>query len=343
MSTVNPFSEAHILVVDDDANNLALLKAVLEMGGYRHIELLSDSRRFEEVKQSFNPDAVLLDLMMPFRSGQEILLGLKQHQQTESFLPVFVVTADTAWGSRLEALENGAYDFLLKPVVPQEVLLRLRNALHTRFLNKTLELKVQERTAHLEQANLELVVRLAQIGEYRSEHSRGHAQRVGYLAGRIAAEMDWPVALCEQLTRASRLHNIGQVGVPDALLNKPSKLEPHEFLVVQRHTQLGYQVLAGSPNPILQMGADIALSHHERWDGQGYPQGLAGQQIPISARIVAVAATFDAMIHPRPYRPAHTLSDALLEIRSLSGSAFDPYVVLAFLRVIERGDFLSDA
>jgi putative two-component system response regulator len=328
---------ARILIVDDQSPNVILLERMLEQWGYRHVTGTTESHEVPNLCAELNPDLVLLDLQMPKPDGFELMNILAPRIETAPRMPVLVLTADVTTSTRQRALSAGASDFLSKPVEPIEVRLRIANLLETRRLelemlgqNHMLEARVSERTHDLERARLELLERLALAAEYRDDNTQEHAQRVGRTVALLARSMGLADAEVEVLLQAAPLHDIGKIGVPDAILLKTAPLTAEEFAVMQAHTAIGAQILSGSEFATLQTAEQIAASHHERWDGGGYPYGLAGEQIPLGGRLVALADVFDALVHERPYKMAWSLQRAVEEIVSLRETHFDPDVVSAF-------------
>jgi putative two-component system response regulator len=328
---------ARILIVDDQAPNVILLERMLERWGYRHVTGTTQSHEVPSLCAELDPDLVLLDLQMPKPDGFELMDILAPRIETAPRMPVLVLTADVTTTTRQRALSAGAGDFLSKPVEPIEVRLRIANLLETRRLelemlgqNHQLEERVRERTDDLERARVELLERLALAAEYRDDNTQEHAQRVGRTVALLARSMGLNDAEVEVLLRAAPLHDIGKIGVPDAILLKTAPLTTEEFAVMQAHTTIGAQILSGSEFAILQTAERIAASHHERWDGAGYPCGLTGEAIPLGARLVALADVFDALVHERPYKTAWPLERAVDEIVSLRETHFDPDVVSAF-------------
>jgi putative two-component system response regulator len=328
---------ARILIVDDQQPNVILLERMLEQWGYDKVTVTTQSHEVPNLCATLNPDLVVLDLQMPKPDGFELMEILAPRIETTPRMPVLVLTADVTTATRQRALSAGASDFLSKPLEPIEVRLRIANLLETRRLelemlghNQLLEARIRERTDDLERARLELLERLALAAEYRDDNTQQHAQRVGRTVALLAAAMGMGADEVEVLLRAAPLHDIGKIGVPDAILLKMAPLSPEEFALMQAHTTIGAQILSGSEFAILQTAERIAGSHHEHWDGGGYPGGLAGDAIPIAARLVALADVFDALVHERPYKLAWPLARAVEEILSLGGTHFDPDVGAAF-------------
>ena len=332
-----------ILVVDDEAANTAVLQRLLTRVGYQRVLVTTDPVAALAMFREEPADLVLLDLHMPVMDGFEVMSGLRSMLPEGTYLPILVLTGDLDRATRERALSVGATDFVTKPFEATEVLLRLRNLLETRHLhrrlqrhNEELEEKVQERTRELAEAQVEILHRLALAAEYRDDVTGQHAERVGAVAARLALELGVDAAWADLLRRAAPLHDVGKIGVPDAVLLKPGGLTAPEFDVMRSHVAIGGRILGGSSFDLLRLAQEIALSHHERWDGRGY-QGLSGEEIPLSGRIVAVADVFDALCHERPYKRAWSLEESLSELRRLAGKAFDPQVAEMFLGMVESG------
>jgi putative two-component system response regulator len=336
MTTID-HAGTHIVIVDDQELNLHLLERMLQKNGYTRVSTYQDPRRFISEVAFIKPDLILLDLHMPHLNGFEVLQRLPLIVPDAPYLPVIVLTADITADAKRQALEYGARDFLTKPFDTVEVLLRIKNLLELGMLyrelrlhNVRLEEKVHERTKALESAQIEILERLARAAEFRDDDTGQHTERVGLWAAAVAEALGLPDEDIELLRRAAPLHDVGKIGIPDSILLKPGRLTADEFETVKTHTLIGAGILGGSRFPLLQVAAEIALSHHERWDGSGYPRGLAGESIPLVGRIVAIADVFDALIHERPYKAAWPVADALAEIERQSGRQFDPHVVAAF-------------
>lgn len=335
------FSRARILIVDDEPTNVELLRRVLERAGFTRIQSTSDPREASALYVEFRPDLILLDLHMPHLNGLAVMEQLNQIAEA-TYLPILMLTGDVSAEARRDALSRGAKDFLHKPFSSDEVLLRIGTLLETRFLylqiqnqNQMLEAKVRERTRELEAAQFEIIERLAKAAEFRDDNTGQHTERVGQTAALIAKQMGLPDAQVSLIRRAAPLHDVGKIGIPDAILLKLGKLTADEFNLVKTHTAIGARILSGSRFPILRLAEEIAFSHHERWDGDGYA-GMMRDAIPLPGRIVAVADVFDALTQQRPYKEAWPVTEAIAEIDRQRGHQFDPALVDAFLRIIER-------
>jgi putative two-component system response regulator len=332
---------ACILAVDDDPTTLQVMEWVLADAGYTNFHPLADPVEVLEVFRELHPDLVVLDLHLGPLSGLQVIDSLRPALAEDgAYLPILIVSGDLTSEARRQALSGGARDFLGKPYDADELLLRVRNLLEKRYLhlelqarNRVLEEEVGARTRELELAHLEVLERLARAAEYRDDATGRHTRRVGRLAGRIARALGLSDAGVEMIRRAAPLHDLGKIGVPDAVLLKPARLTAAERAAMETHTTIGAGLLSRGGSPTVLLAESIALSHHERWDGSGYPQGLSGNAILLEARIVAVADVFDALSHDRPYRPAVPAAAVRAEIARATGKHFDPEVARAFLRM----------
>lgn len=329
-----------LLIVDDQTENIRLLVRILNHAGYLDITTTTDSSRVAELHALSKPDIVLLDLHMPNQDGFAVLEKLAPFTFGVDRLPVVMITADDSTEVKRKALSLGAKDFISKPFDQAEVVLRIRNLLETRFLhqqlrgqNNELEKKVAARTRELEQSQMEMLERLATAVEFRDDDTGDHTKRVGLISGRLAEAIGLGTAAADLIRRAAPLHDIGKVGIPDAILLKPGPFTPEERAIMQTHTTIGSKMLSRGRSELVRLCQRIARSHHERWDGSGYPDGLSEQGIPLEARIVAVADFFDALTHERPYRDAQGESETLEAINDGSGTHFDPVVVEALTRI----------
>lgn len=329
--------DARILVVDDEPANVRFLQRLLEHQGYRNLRLTTDARECLELCQAFEPDLLLLDLHMPHLDGFEVMEALDAHAPRVGAPTVLVLTADATPQTKHRALASGARDFLSKPLDVTEVVLRINSLLEVRFLNlalhrqnEELEQRVRERTAALEAAQLEILERLSQAAEFRDDDTGQHTHRVGTMSARLAEALGLGPQEVELIRRAAPLHDVGKIGIPDSILLKPGRLTPEEMDVMRTHTTIGAQLLSSGRSRLMAAAEEIALTHHEKWDGSGYPRGLRGEEIPLMGRIVAVADFHDALASDRPYRKAWTGEKIREEITSQTGRHFDPAVVEAF-------------
>ena len=325
--------DACILIVDDEPANVKVLERVLAVAGYRRVTSITAPReaiaRFAEIK----PDLLLLDLHMPEIDGIALMNRLRAQLPSSEYFPILMLTGDSSPQACQRALGMGASDFVAKPFDMHEVLIRIRNLLETRSLhrqvaehNQQLERKVQLRTAELDIAQLDTIARLALASEFRDDETGRHTQRVGALAQLLALATGWSDQEADLLGLAAPLHDVGKIGIPDSILLKSGLLTVGERKTMEGHTTIGAKILSGGRSSFIQLAEKIALSHHERWDGQGYPERRFGPEIPPAARMVAVADFFDATVHDRVYRKAWPMDQVLAAIAAMSGSAFDPHV-----------------
>ncbi len=335
-----------ILIVDDEPIVRATLQRRLSAEGYSCDEARNASEASERLRQS-PVDLVILDIRMPGKSGVELLPEIAA-RYPDTVVVMATAVADT--GVAIQCLKQGAYDYFIKPLNMQEVTLGVARALERRRLElenrayrNHLEEMVADRTEELMQtltrlrrASLDTIQRLAQAAEYRDSETGAHIRRIGEYCRLIAQNLGMSSAEIESLSYAAPLHDVGKIGVPDNILSKPGTLDPAEAETMRRHTVIGAELLKGSDNDIIQLAQKIALTHHERWDGSGYPAGLRGTEIPLCARIVAVADAFDALVSRRPYKPPYPAAEAFQIIRKARGTQFDPDIVDAFLAQEEK-------
>jgi putative two-component system response regulator len=320
-----------VLIVDDSPESIDVLKNLLQPDyGVQpaiHGELaLRLARRFA-------PDIILLDVMMPDMDGYEVCRRLKGDEAT-AHIPIIFVTTLSEAAQEAHGLSLGAVDYITKPYVPLLVRARIATHLALRDQNRALEEKVRQRTAELAESRIEIIRRLAQAGEYRDNATGMHVIRMSNYARAIATAAGWNEAEVDLLLQAAPLHDIGKIGIPDSILLKPGALSSHEWQTMKRHTTIGAAIIGDQPSEPLQTARLVALSHHERWDGTGYPDGLKGDRIPSAARVVAVADVFDALLSARPYKKPWPMPDAIAAIREGASTQFDPQLVDAFLRVL---------
>lgn len=330
--------EAHILIVDDIEANIEVLTDALEDDGYKNVVSTTDSKRGLAMLSTAPYDLVLLDMRMPGMDGHEFLERMRA-RFTGRHLPVLVLTAQTDEQTRRRALAAGVRDFVTKPFMLWELLSRVRNTLELEVLyrrsklaNVELESRVRARTWELEDTRKEIIRRLATAGEFRDHETGQHVVRMSHFAHHLARAAGLAQETAEMIRDAAPLHDIGKIGIPDAILLKPGKLDPQEWEIMKRHAPIGGQILAGSGAPLLEMARRIALTHHEQWSGGGYPEGLAGEDIPLEGRIVTVADVFDALTSARPYKPSWTIERAVEYITEGAGTRLDPALVALFNR-----------
>lgn len=316
------------------------MERMLQKAGYDNVHATDDSSEVVRITAEFCPDLILLDVRMPPPDGLTLLRDLAPWISAPGMVPVIMLTADADPRTRYEALELGARDFVSKPLDLGELQLRIRNVLETRRLqveiqsqNERLERTIEEGVLDLAEVQVELVERLALAAEYRDDETQEHAWRVGRTAALLAERLGMGADQVALIRRAAPLHDVGKIGIADAIFRKPGALSPEEFAAMKQHVAIGTNILSGSASPVLRLAEEIVSTHHERWDGTGYPAGLEGDQIPITGRIVAVADVFDALTHSRPYKVAWPLEDAVAEIRKCAGTHFDPAVVDAFFEL----------
>lgn len=348
---------AKVAIIDDESINVRLISRQLERIGYRFLLGLSDPEIAIDALEDFCPDVVLMDVVMPKVTGIQLLQQMRQHRQFTT-TPVIVLTASRDRDTRLQILSLGVSDFLGKPMDEAELSTRLRNVLEAKRYRdslanaaRQLELAVRERTRDLEESRREVLLCLARAAEYRDDNTGRHAARVGRYAGVLARALGQPDDFVEMLELAAQLHDLGKIGIPDAVLHKPGRLTDAEMDVMRRHSEYGWRIVAPKAqayptcchtsflaslgtlrSPLLVMAAKIAASHHERWDGTGYPNQLAGEGIPLEARLTAVGDVFDALSTPRCYKPAFPLQQCFDIIADSRGTHFDPQAADACLQ-----------
>ena len=330
---------SRVVVLDDEPAGARLLSRMLEQDGYVDVGVFTDPTTALQDVFVQPPALLLLDMRMSV-PGLQVLHVLADRGLE---VPVICLTADSDRSLRRSALELGVADFLTKPFEVAEVLLRVRNTLRVGALqaelrqsNRVLEERVEARTRELLLARDEVLRRLSLAAEFRDDSTHEHTLRVGSFAAAIATELGHDPDWVEQLRQVAPLHDLGKIGVPDAVLLKPAGLTAAEFDVVKQHTRIGGQILQGGQSALMVLAEQIARTHHERWDGEGY-LGLAGHHIPLAGRIVAVADVWDALTHTRPYKSAWPADRARAEIARTRGSHFDPDVADAFLTVLDEG------
>jgi putative two-component system response regulator len=344
-----------ILVVEDDIMNRRLLTTILTRLGY-HVDEAFDGVNGMEKVEAVPPDLILLDLDLPRMNGFEVARRLKQSDETK-IIPIVVVSSFAEVEHRIKALEAGADDFLSKPIDQIELRARVQSLLKVKDYNdhmvsyqRILEEEVNNRTEQLRQAfdelktatekikhaSLDTTIRLSQAAEYKDEETGSHIKRMGYYAAAIAETMSLLPQDIEAILYAAPMHDIGKIGIPDRILLKTGPLDGAEWQMMKQHTVIGGNLLSGSDAYVIQMAEQIALAHHEKWDGSGYPKGLKAPEIPIWGRISAIADVFDALTSKRPYKKALPIEQCLSILEKSRGTHFDPVVFDAFISIKEK-------
>ena len=355
---VAPNTSAKILVVDDEPACSMVVRKHLQAVGYQNVIMLHDAPDVVDTAQKERPDVVLLDILMPDMSGLEILQEFQLDPEL-AHIPVLILTTATSPGIKQRALKYGANDYLSKPVDPNELVLRVRNALiikehhdHLARYTEQLDREVKKRTAELAASRREIIHCLARAAEFRDDDTGHHIIRVGAYAGIISRELGFSDERAEMLELAAQLHDVGKIGIPDAILLKPGKLEPEEYDFIRRHCGIGKKIMETMPqsdwgrlkshtrvganilnvrsSPLMMLATRIAQTHHEKWDGSGYPLGLAADDIPIEGRITAVADVFDALSTKRLYKPAFSRQKCFEIMEEGRAAHFDPKILDAF-------------
>ena len=340
-------AKAKILVVDDTKTNIEVLENVLM--DYYDVFVAKNGKKAIEIAEKVLPDLILLDVMMPEMNGYETMRAMKGMDSLKN-IPVFFLTAKSDNESEQIGLDLGAVDYIGKPFNPQLVLLRVKNQLEYKRQRDHLHELVDEKTADLRRTLKVMLTSLGSLAEFRDPETGGHIKRTQVIVQRLAEVLQNNPKYTQAIpsseyvdfyATAAPLHDIGKVGIEDEILRKPAKLNEQEREIMSKHPRMGYDVLMDATkelhdNPMVRIAADIALAHHERWDGQGYPSGLKGEEIPVGARLMAVADVYDALVSRRPYKDAYPHQFAVGEIVKAKGTQFDPDVVDAFLAIADE-------
>lgn len=314
-----------ILIVDDTPENIDVLVASLS-DEYTIKVALNGKKALSIASLSPRPDLILLDVMMPEIDGYNVCERLKNNPVTAN-IPVIFVTAKHDIKDEEKGLSLGAVDYIIKPISPPIVRARVRTHLALYDQNRQLQKKVDERTKALQASQLRIIHHLGRAVEFKDNETGAHVIRMSHYARMIAQEYGGNEEWVNQIFQAAPMHDVGKIGISDAILLKPGKLTPEEWEKMKLHTVYGGEIFAEDDDPMLKIAKTIALTHHEKWDGSGYPNGLKGEEIPLEGRIVAIADVLDALMSKRPYKEAWTLEDSLTYIEENSGSHFDPNLV----------------
>ena len=319
--TQAPDQRPRLLLVDDEPTNLQVLRHVLQ-ADYRLL-FATDGARALQVAREQRPDLVLLDIMMPNMDGYAVCCALKADAATAS-IPVIFITALDDSQDETAGFDVGGVDYLTKPVSPPVVRARVRTHLSL------------VRMDELRETRLQIVQRLGRAAEYKDNETGLHVIRMSHFSQLLALAAGCSPAWAEDLLNAAPMHDVGKIGIPDAVLRKPGPLDADEWATMRRHPEIGAEIIGEHPSGVLQLAREIALAHHEKWDGSGYPRGLAGEAIPLSARIVAIADVFDALTTRRPYKEPWPVQDALDHIAAQAGKHFDPALVALFAPLLPQ-------
>jgi putative two-component system response regulator len=321
-----------ILVVDDVPDNIQILMGLLSKQ-YK-IQAATNGERALKIAQTFpQPDMILLDVMMPEMDGFEVCKQLKANAET-AHIPVIFVTAKTEQVDETQGFDLGAIDYIAKPYNPAIVKTRVKAQLALSMENRHLEMLVKERTQELVNTRKSIINKLGKAAEYKDNETGLHVIRMSLYTKLLAEKVSNDEQWIELIYNAAPMHDVGKIGIPDAILRKPDKLDADEWKVMMTHAEIGGEILGDEDSTLLKMAREVAINHHEKWNGKGYPTGLVAEEIPLTARIVAIADVFDALTSERPYKKAWSIEKTIALIEEESGKHFDPSLVPLFLSCI---------
>ncbi len=334
---LNPTNLPHqtkqtILIVDDLPDNIDLLSEVLAPY-YRTRVALNGEKALKIAAGEVKPDLILLDIMMPGISGYEVCQRLKRNSDTHG-IPIIFITAMDETADEQKGLELGAVDYITKPISPPLVLARVRTHLALYDQTRELERMVEQRTAELETTRHQIIRRLGRAAEFKDNETGNHVIRMSHYARLVALAAGLSAAKAELIFHAAPMHDVGKIGIPDQILLKPGKLDEAEWKIMRQHPAMGGAIIGDHKDELLHAARSISLTHHEKWDGSGYPMGLKGEAIPIFGRIIAIADVFDALTTVRPYKNAWPVEDTVKMITENAGSHFDPSLIPAFMAAL---------
>ena len=331
---LSPEDRKCIMVVDDSPENIDVLVNVLSPQ-YRIKVALNGEKALRLCLEKSLPDLILLDIMMPGMDGYEVCRHIKSKTQTAK-IPVIFVTARRDDEDEKKGFDLGAIDYITKPVSPAVVRARVKTHLALYDQANHLDSLVRERTRELQETRLKIVQRLGVAAEFKDNETGMHVVRMSMVSQHLGLAAGMSETEAETLLHAAPMHDIGKIGIPDNILLKPGKLSPEEWKIMKTHTTIGARILGDEQREPLRLARTVALTHHEMWDGKGYPTGLAGQEIPLAGRIVAIADVFDALTSERPYKKAWSVDQAVEFMKKEAGSHFDPDLLSLFLNMVPR-------
>ncbi|MCW7462458.1 response regulator [Leptospira limi] len=314
-------TKAKVLIIDDEPTNLQILNEILKNDYI--LFFAKDAEKGWELANRESPDLILLDVMMPEVTGYELIQRLKENQSTK-YIPVIFVTALTDVGDEEKGFKLGAVDYITKPVSPSIVKARVKT--HLSLVNSE-EVKI---------TRLQIIQRLGMASEYKDNETGMHVIRMSHYSKTLALAIGYSEEGAEEILNAAPMHDVGKIGIPDSIIQKPGKLTEEEWQIMKRHPQIGAEIIGDHHSSLLKLAKSIALTHHEKYDGTGYPYQLKGENIPLEGRIIAIADVFDALTTVRPYKKAWEVEDALSYLQKESGTHFDPQLVKEFLKVLPK-------
>ena len=334
--------QGKILILDDQVVNVKILERLLHFNGFQNLIVTTESRETFAIIQREKPNLILLDLEMPYVTGFDILLKLQEINQKQE-ISVIVLTANQDKESSHRALDLGANDFLSKPFDSKEVMLRIINTMKSNIYNRLmasenekLNYLVELKTHEIRESQFEIIRRLGTAAEFKDNETAKHTIRMSKYCEVMAYALGLNDEQCRLILHASPMHDIGKIGIPDYILLKPGKLSDEERVIMNTHAEIGGRIIGDHSSSLLIMARIIAETHHEKWDGSGYPQGLKGEEIPLEGRITAITDVFDALTSERPYKKAWSVDEAIQFLIQNKGQHFEPSLVDLFLKNLDQ-------